>query len=274
MVTRVMRSAALIVLTALTLTGCSRQVAQESPEDLNLLATGPGPKALPTPRPFIAAAFDAAGGLAAWQQCRKVEFHAAVTACERSGCFYLTEHDFVLCPWSDAIQVTAAEPRAHFTWQTISGRYRTLSADPNLDISPLKGLERDYAEAVLQIATAPVRMLQDNMELTLAPAPVQITGQWYLPINARYQVPKPTSRKETAPAPYWTRGTYFQGQGRSLVDMIWLGNPDTQKFILVRGYDYAATAGNGVLMPTKIEVFQSDPDGNIGSRLALVDLGQ
>ena len=273
MVTRVMRSVALIVLTVLTLTGCARQVSQGSAQDLNLLATGPDPKALPTLRPFVAAALDATGGLAAWQQCRKVEFHAAVTACERDGCFYLTEHDFVLFPWSDAIQVTADEPRAHFTWQLIGGQYHT-PADPNLDVSPLKGLERDYAEAVLQIATAPVRMLQDNMEFTPAPAPVQVAGQWYLPINARYQAPKPASKRETAVEPYWTRGTYFQGQGRSLVDMIWLGNPATQKFVLVRGYDYATSAGSSVLMPTKIEVFQSDSEANIGPRLALMDLGR
>jgi len=274
MVTRVMQSVALMGLTALTLTGCNRQVSRESAPDLNLLATSPDPKTLSTPRPFLAAAFDAAGGLAAWQQCKKVEFHAAVTACERDGCFYLTEHDFVLWPWSDAIQVTADEPQAHFTWQMISGRYRTPAADPNLDVSPLKGLERDYAEAVLQIATAPVRMLRDNMEFTLAPAPVQVTGQWYLPINARYQSPKPTSRKEVPVEPYWTRGTYFQSQDGSRVDMIWLGNPATQKFIIVRGYDYATTGSDGVLMPTKIEVFQSDPDANIGPRLALVDLGR
>ncbi len=274
MVTRVMRSVAVIVLTALTLAGCGRQISQGSAQDFNLLAVSPDLKTLPTPRPFVAAAFDATGGLAAWQQCKKVEFHAAVTACERDGCFYLTEHDFVLCPWSDAIQVTADEPRAYFTWLMISGQYRTLPADPNLDVSPLKGLERDYAEAVLQIATAPVRMLQDNMEFTPAPAPVQVAGQWYLPINARYQAPKPASKSQTVPEPYWTRGTYFQGQGRSVVDMIWLGNPATQKFVLVRGYDYATGPGSSVLMPTKIEVFRSDPDANIGPRLALVDLGQ
>ncbi len=273
MVTRVMQNVALTGLTVLMLTGCGRQVSQRSAQDLNLLATSPDPKVLPKPRPFVTAAFDATGGLAAWQQCTKVEFHAAVTACERDGCFYLTEHDFVLCPWSDAIQVTATEPRAHFTWQMISGRYHT-PADPNLDVSPLKGLERDYADAVLQIATAPVRMLQDNMEFTVAPAAVQVAGQWYLPINARYQTPRPASKKGATPEPYWTRGTYFQSQDRPLVDMIWLGNPDTHKFILVRGYDYATIAGSIILMPTKIEVFQSDPDANIGPRLALVDLGR
>ena len=56
--------------------------------------------------------------------------------------------------------------------------------------------------------------------------------------------------------------------------MIWLGNPLTHKFLIARGYDYAPATDAGVLIPTKIEVFQSDPEANIGPRFALVDLKQ
>jgi len=266
MVPRVMSSAVLIVLTALTLTGCGRQASKESAPDLNLLATGPDRQTLPTPRPFVSAALDATGGLAAWEQCKKIEFHAAVTACERDGCFYLTEHDFVLWPWSESVQVAAHEPQANFTWQVIHGQYHASQADPNADVSPLRGLSRDYADAVLQIATAPVRMLEDNVLLGRRPATTQIAGQWYLPIDAKY--------KEQTAEPYWTQGIYFQTVDRSLVDMVWLGNPLTHKFLVARGYDYAPSTGTGVLIPTKIEVFRSDSEANIGPRLALVDLKQ
>jgi len=273
MVARVIQSAVLIVLTSLMLTGCGRQVSQESAQDLNLLATGPDHKALPTPRPFVAAALDAAGGLTAWEQCQRIEFRAEVTECQRDGCYYLTEHDFVLCPWSDAIQVTAHEPRADFTWQVVRGQYRAPQADPNLDVAPLKGLTGDYADAVLQIATAPVRMLGDNVRLTLAPAATKIAGHWYLPIDAKYEAGRAGS-KEKAAEPYWTQGVYFQSQDGSRIDMIWLGNPATHKFVMVRGYDYARSVSGGVLIPTKIEVFQSDSDANLGPRFALLDLKQ
>lgn len=195
-----------------------------------------------------------------------------MTACERDGYFYLTEHDFVLCPWSEAVQVTAHEPRADLTWQVVHGRYHASQADPNADVSPLRGLSRDYADAVLQIATAPVRMLEDTVLLGPRPATTQIAGQWYLPIDAKYR--EQTGSKEASTASYWTQGIYFQNQDRSLVDMIWLGNPLTHKFLIARGYDYAPSAGTGVLIPTKIEVFQSDSEANIGPRFALVDLKQ
>ncbi len=266
MIARVMTSAVLVVSTAVILTGCGRQAAQESAPDLSLLATGPQRQAPAKPRVFVSAALDATGGLAAWEHCKKIELHAAVAACERSGCYYLTEHDFALFPWSDSVQVTAHEPRANLTWQVVHGRYQASRADPNADVSPLRGLSREYAEAVLQITTAPVRMLEDRLLLGPRPATVQIAGQWYLPIDAQF--------KEQIAEPYWTQGIYFQTADRSLVDMIWLGNPRTHKFLVARGYDYAPATADGVLIPTKIEVFQSDADANIGPRFALVDLKQ
>jgi hypothetical protein len=266
MVPRVMPRAVLIVLAAVTLTGCGRQAAKESAPKLNLPATGPDLQRLPTPSSFVSAALDATGGLSAWEECKKIEFHAAVTASERDGCFYLTEQDFVLCPWSDSVQITAHEPQADFIWQVVHGRYRTSQTDPNADVSPLRGLFRDYADAVLRIATAPVRMLEDSRLLDRRSAAVQIAGQWYLPIDAQYN--------EQTAEPYWTKGIYFQSVDRSQVDMIWLGNPLTDKFLVARGYDYAPSTNAGVLFPTKIEVFRSDSEANIGPRLALVDLRQ
>jgi hypothetical protein len=275
MVARVVQSAVLIVLTALTLTGCGRPASRESSRNLDLLATGPDRKVLPMMRPGVSAAIDAAGGLAAWKQCKRIEAGAVVTACARDGCFYLTEQDFVLCPWSDAIQVTAHEPRADFVWQVVGGQCHPPQADSNLDVSPLGGLSCDYADAVLQIATAPVRMLEEGVVLTPRPATVQIAGQRYLPIDAKYRVQTTGSKEKGsskgASGPHWTQGICFQNADNSQVDMIWLGDPVAQKFVMVRGYDYAESA-SGVRIPTKIELFQSDPEANIGPRLALIDL--
>jgi hypothetical protein len=273
MVSRVTQSAIVIVLTAMTLAGCGRQTTKSS-VDLSRPTAGPEAPTLAAPRPFVSAALEAAGSLAAWQQCGKIERHGAVTVGMANGSFYLTEHDFVVYPWSDAIQVTAYEPQADLTWEVVGEQYRPPQVDPNRDVSPLREWRREYADAVLQITTAPVRILQDNLEFTLAPTAVQIAGLWYLAINARYQAPKLPSRQESQAEPYWTRGTYFQSQDNSRVDMIWLGNPATHKFILVRGYDYAVAADSGVLIPGKIEVFQSDPEANFGPRIARVDLGQ
>ncbi len=276
MVTRVICSAVSIALTTLALTGCGRQVANDSTWDPNLLATSPEPGSLPVPRPWVAAALDATGGLSAWTQCEKLTLPAVATAYDQDGSFYLTPQQFTIYPWSNALRVTAQEPGARFTWQVVCGRYEMPQGDRELDVCPLSGHYRDYAEAVLQIVTAPARMLDDNVVLTRRPGPVQIGGQWYYTIEAKHQ-PAETSGdgagdRTATVEPCWTQGIYFQSRDRSLVDMIWLGNPATQKYLVVRGYDYALCAG--VLIPTQIEVFESDPRASLGPRLALVDLKQ
>jgi hypothetical protein len=242
---------------------------------MNLLATAPDSTVLSAAPPYVAAAIEATGGVKAWAQCRKLTFSGTVTAYQPDGGFYLTDHRFFVCPWGDAIQISAQEPQARFACLVVQGQYERLDADDKADVSPLRDSYRDYAEAMLQITTAPARMLSGGVSLLRRPVPVMMSGAWYFPIEAKYLSRKVTAAgarrgKTTVVEPYWTQGTYFQNQAGSLVDTIWLGNPSTQKFLLVRGYD--RIAGDGVLIPTKIEVFQSDAEAVQGQRLAKVDL--
>lgn len=276
MISRVICGAVVVASVVVILTGCDRQVAQGPLEDPDLLAISPAREALPVPRPWVASAFDATGGMSAWLKCRKLAFSTVVTAYRQDRSIYLTEHDFRVYPWSDAIQVYACEPQADVACQVVGGQYCPPQGDPNQDVSPLSESYGEYAEAVLQVTTAPVRMLERSVTLTRRPLSVQIAGQWYHPLEAKYRAKEVVSRAQgredtVVIEPYWTQGIYFQSQDKFLVDMIWLANPARQKFLVVRGYDYAKSAG-GILIPTKIEVFQSDPDVNFGPRLALIDL--
>jgi len=276
MVARVIRGVVLIALVGLIVAGCGRQVSEDPSQDPDLLATGPDPGSMPVPRPFVTASIDAAGGLPAWAQCRKLQLNAIVTADYPDGGHYLTKQQFTLYPWSDAIQVTAGEPRARLAWQVVRGRY-SFEGDSDLDVSPLKGAYPEFAEAVLQIMTAPARMLDPRAVLTRRPESVQLTGEWRQPIDAKFQASEIASEKDNPEKmnhvePRWTQGTYFQNQDRPFADVIWLGDPAAGKFILARGYDYARVASGDVLIPTKIEVFRSDSQAQFGPRIALIDL--
>jgi hypothetical protein len=119
-------------------------------------------------------------------------------------------------------------------------------------------------------------MLEQSAVLTQTASAVQIGGRWYQPMTAQFTAAKTASRgswlkKPVAAEPYWTQGTYFESRDKSVVDMIWLANPAAQKFLIVRGYDYVSMA-DGILVPTRIEVFQSDADANLGPQLALVSV--
>jgi hypothetical protein len=276
MIPRVIGSAVLAVLILSILPGCGRPASNAAAPSSDPLAIGPDRESPPVPRPWTVPVLDATGGLANWSKCTKLEFQGVVKAYQPDGGFYLTEHKFDVYPWSDAIQVSACEPGAEVVWQMEKGRYRPPAWDPNRAVSPLNAYCREYTEAVLQITTTPVRMLDANLTLTPRPGTVQIDGRWYRPIEAKYGPEKAISRaagrtKPVVAAPFWTHGIYFQNLDGSYVDLIWLGNPALEKYLMVRGYDYAKAAA-GVLVPTKIEVFESDPGANIGTRLALIDL--
>lgn len=272
--TRVIRRVILIGLMTLTLTGCGRQIAQ-TPDDL--LAIGPDQTLLAAARPdFILAAIEAAGGLPTWMQCRQIGLRGVVTAYRADDSYYLTEQDFAVFPWSEAIRISSREPQAAFAWLMVRDRFELLQGNASVDVSPLAGAYQDYAEAVVQIVTAPARLLDRTTQLDRQPLPLQIRGQDYDLIDARFGARPPTAKnpKETStPAEeYWTNAVYYQNRQTSRIEMIWLANPSRQDFLVVRGYDYAAVARSGVFIPTEIEVFRSDPEGRIGQRFAKIDL--
>jgi hypothetical protein len=273
MVAKVVCNVVLTVLTGLILTGCGRQVARNPSRDSGLPAAGL--VSTSAPQPFVVPSIEALGGLSAWRQTTRLDFAAIVAAYHSDGGVYLTEHQFTLYPWSDSIQVTAGEPRVRISWQVVCGR-GTIDGDPALDVSPLKGSYHEYADAVMQIVTVPVRLLETSVSLNRRPIPMQIAGQWYQPVEAKFGPKETVSREKghervTVCEPYWTQGIYFQNHDSLSVDMIWLANPGEQRYLLVRGYDYAPVPG-GVRIPTKIEVFRSDAGARFGPRLALIDL--
>jgi len=261
----------------LALTGCERQATPDPSMGLDLPAISPDQTTLPPPPPHVVAAMDATGGAAAWMQASRLTFSAVVTAYQSDGSFYLTEHRFDLCPWGNAVQVSAQEPQTGLTCRIMDGQYRLLAGEAEADVSPLSVCYRDYAEAEFEIATAPVRMLDGNVTLLRRPMPLMISGAWYYPIEAKFEAQKIVSKgggpEDVATVePYWTQGVYYQNQNGSRVDVIWLGNPTTQKFLIVRGYNYAPVVKDGVWIPTKVEIFQSDAEAVQGQRLALIDL--
>jgi hypothetical protein len=210
----------------------------------------------PADQTAIAAAFNATGGQAAWQQCRYFEVSGVVAAYPGEGGAYLTEHTFHVSPASHAISISAREPQSNYVWQLIGHQFRQSEGSPDLDVSPLRNDYSDYAEAVLEIMTAPARLQEWNGQLVVAPEVVMIGGR-------SYQVMK-------AGTATGLQRRYYQDEASSRVDIVWLANSDNTRHIIVRGYDYASVSG--IQIPTKIEVFRSGPARQMGPRVVQIDL--
>jgi hypothetical protein len=204
----------------------------------------------------VAAAFDATGGEGAWQQCRYFEVTGVTTAYQDDGGFYLTEHTFHVSPALHALSISSREPQSNYVWQLVGHQFQRAQGDPDVDVSPLRKDYADYAEAVLEIMTAPIRMLEWDGRLTTGSATMMIGGRPYHTMEAG--------------TPTGLQRVYYQNEANSRVDIIWLANSDRTSFVVVRGYDYALISG--VQIPTKIELFRSGSTRQIGARLAQIDI--
>jgi hypothetical protein len=272
-----MRHAVLLGLAALTFTGCGRQVAEAPSGDVDLLATGPDREALSAPADYVASVLEASGGLSTWMQNRKLQGKGVVKLYRPDGSFYLTEHALVVYPWSSAIRISADEPRGKLVWQVANERCDVLEGDAKQDISPLAGSYQSYSSAILQIVTAPVRLLDPDMELYREPTPVRMHGQWYQRLTAQLGARQAVTTDQdgedmTFVDPYWTDAVYFLNRELGLVDMLWLGNSAQQEFLLVRGFDYSETEEGELRVPSKVEIFRADADETAGERLAQLDV--
>jgi len=211
---------------------------------------------------YASRAVESAGGRHAWAKVKKLQFHCVVTFYQPDGSFYLTEQQHEIYPWSNIIRISALEPQGNFVWQLSKAKFRTIEGSQQADFLPAPMSARGLAEAILNITTAPARLLDSSFaSFTKVDTPVKIEGVWYYPIGQ--------SRKVVDP--YWSKVLFCQNRDSSLVDILWFADVDEQKFLAVRGYDYRKVEKQGVLVPTGIEIFTTDAAGTLQKRLVKID---
>ena len=54
--------------------------------------------------------------------------------------------------------------------------------------------------------------------------------------------------------------------------MVWFAAAGEEKFLMIRGYDYEKAQKQGVLVPAKIEIFETDAAARLQQRLVKIDL--
>lgn len=299
----------IIVLLLLAAAFIGAGCAQRSVEKEDLLAVEPNIAVLVIPGDYAAGAIGATGGLETWAKTIKLDFDGVVTYYHPDNSFSLTEHSFEVYPWSSSIRISAQEPQSKFVWQlsaapkgVLRRQFCLLEGNKAADISSRVISNRDYAEALLIIITAPVRFLDKTATFLKSPAPIKIEGLWYYPIEQTYPVQMMDERRgtrdegrrlaDTPVVPVWSKVVFFQNIDTSLIDMIWFANseknssrrralteksavtsaePERDKFLAVRGYDYKKIHENGVLAPSKIEIFRADDKFFLKERLVTID---
>ena len=258
--------ACLILAAALAVAGCQEQETEKAPvvgaDSVITAASGGGASAK---------ALGSTGGGTAWTRAEQIGLDCVATYYGADGGYYLTEHLIMVGPSTNAVVIGGKEPQDTFLWELRNGLFTTMSGAEALDVSGRQVSERDFAEAVLMITTAPVRMLDSHARFARRDNTLKFEGKWYELLD-RTVVIDPEQEEEEQFKPYWSKATFYQRTDTGVVDTIRLIGGAGNSLLMVRGYGYSPTSSCGVLVPSKIEIFSTDARGDLKQRLAKIDI--
>lgn len=250
----------LVLATVVILTGCQ----QKQQEDADVLDREPNLTAIRPPSDFETRAIETTGGLNLWSRTIKMQLDCVATFYQPDGSFYLTEQHCIVYPWSNSIEIFGRELQGNFAWRLSQGRFEVLHGNKRVTnmMSPIDN--QCFAEAILNIVTAPVRLLDNSVEFSRDMNPIIIQGQWHDPINRRrksdiesiLQIPK---------------AVFYQNRDTSIIDMLSIACMGGDQFLTARGYDYSEMREGEIIIPRRIEFVLTDSQGHSQKRLAKID---
>jgi len=249
------------VLCVFLFAGCQQEQQQEEVG----LAMAPDAASVSVSSDYATQAIEAAGGLDAWTKTRELRLDCVVTLYQPDGSYYLSQQSYQIYPWSNSIQISAAEPGGTIVWQLSRGQFEVLQGSSQIDELSAAVPSRCLAEAILNIVTAPARLLDASARLVRQDSAVKIQGQWYYPIAKQ-------TKSEILSGERMAMAVLYQNRDNSLIDLLHVGCTATGKSLAVRGYDYDQIEKGELLVPTRIEVFTTDRQGGSQTRLVKIDL--
>ncbi|MHC4436280.1 MAG: hypothetical protein ACYS3S_02890, partial [Planctomycetota bacterium] len=174
----------LVLVTVFVLSGCE----QQPEKDVDVLSIAQEAEVISIPSNEAEQAIKATGGLDAWKKTTQVQLECVVTFYRPDGSFYLTEQNYEVHPWLNSIQISGDEPQEAFVWQWTDGKFDALKGTGQIDALPKSVPSSCFAEAILDIITAPIRFLDGSVEFSGSSDPVRIQGKWYYPIQRQEKV--------------------------------------------------------------------------------------
>lgn len=210
---------------------------------------------------YVSAAFEACGGRAAWSVTNLIKADCVVTFSRFDGSRYITEHHYEIAAVPGRIRVSAMEPEGMVRYTlTAKGIRKSKNTIPDNIFTEKIGLSL-YAGAVLEITTAPMRLLDENFLHTGDTEQVKVEGDWYRSIGTRSMSGYDSE----------TEAIFYQEQRRGLVDMVWFKQDSGDLYIAAKGHQYREF-GSGVMLPTSIDIYRIDTAGISRGLIARIHL--
>lgn len=204
-------------------------------------------------------AIEASGGRSAWRQTDELALDCVVSFYHADGSYYVTAHSHRIYPWKGSIRMVGQEPQGAFTVEFSRQAQAGLGHRGASFPVDLCG-ERQFPELVLDLATAPVRLLDRGVKFSRSAVPVEKQGRRYYRIE-----------RVGGASGLWSEAVLYQSVDSGLIDLLVFTEAQDGGYLAARGYDYRQGTGAGVLVPRKIEIFQADARGALKQRLVEIN---
>ncbi len=246
----------LVLASVIVLAGCGRIYKNKT----NVISSEPDFETISIPSGSEARVIEVTGGTDAWMKTKQLQLDCVVAFYQPDDSFYLTEQRYEVYPWSNSIEISAVEPKGGYVWKLSKGQFSVLEGTKRFDGFPVALEAGSLAELILNIVTAPIYFMDASVSFDQQTNPVQIQGQWYYPMNRISKSDK-----------FMSVAYFYQNRDNSMVDVISFPRIDGVNSLVVRGYEYHAVEKNGIIIPSNIEIFVTDSEGEPTKRLARID---
>ncbi|MBN2180307.1 MAG: hypothetical protein JW715_00225 [Sedimentisphaerales bacterium] len=259
--TRLSKTMYLILAAFFVFAGCQ----QKQQDDVDVYAREPNLHTIRIGSEYEVMAINATGGLDAWTDTVELQLNCVVTFYQPDGSSYLTQQQFSVYPWSNSLEIAGKEPQGGFVWRLSQGHFEILQGDRNITNNKNTLDNQCFAEAILNIVTAPVRLLDQSVDFTIDMNPVKIQGKWFYPIQRR-------GRADIESILRIPKAVFYQNRDNSIIDVLWIDCLTVEQSIIIRGYDYGEIESGKAVIPHRIEIFIADSQKNPKTRLVKIDI--
>jgi hypothetical protein len=178
-----------------------------------------------------------------------------VTIFGENGKKYITSQHHRIFPSQSAIIIEASEPQGQFQWDLINNAFATVKG-ASLDL-PITVCDNEIAQAILLSVSAAGGFLGDQSGVMLNTT--SIAGRIYQPIV--------TFSADSSPITL----TVYRDTSSYDIDWVDVANSDSGILYAARNYNLRQIPDSDKLMPTSIDIYNTDKDGKPSDLVMTID---
>jgi len=168
---------------------------------------------------------------------------------------YISQQRHTMYPADSVIMIEANEPEGDFGWTLADGVFTSQACgDSSIPAGMCTG---EIARAILLSVSARAGFLNEKNGLMLKP--ISIAGQIYQPIVMNSSDDGPVTEK------------VYREVSSYKMDWVEIGNSEEKVLIAARSYDLRDIPDSDKLMPTSIDIYNTDSSGRPSDRIMKIE---